>query len=143
MKKTIILCATLTVFIFSTCSEKMCKDENCAKSKSTIEQTSMTLPDTATLVCKLTSAELMKRSEELKATLFEDYEKLNETEDAVELVYADSKKYAPLLVEFINSERECCPFFTFTLKFEPNSEKVSITIGGSPRIKEMIKSFME
>jgi hypothetical protein len=84
----------------------------------------------------------MKRSEELKATLFKEYEKINELPEAIEVIYADGKKYAPLLVEFINSERACCPFFTFDLKFEPNSDKISLTVGGSPRIKEMVKSFI-
>lgn len=135
MKKYLILIAA-TVFSLSACGQKSCKDKCCAKSANVLTK------DTTALVCKLTSEEQMKRSEELRATVFKKYEKINETADAVELIYSDSKKNAPMLVEFITTERVCCPFFTFDLKFLPNSDKVSLTIGGSPKIKEMIKSLM-
>lgn len=138
MKNTFIWFAVTGLLSLASCGQKFDGHKNSSDSTKTSAKN-----DTAALVCKLTSEEKMKRSEELKNTLFKEYEKLNEFPEAVELVYADAKKYAPLLVEFINSERDCCPFFTFNLKFEPNSEKVSLTIGGSARIKEMIKSMME
>jgi hypothetical protein len=140
MKKTLMLSIAVTALCFSACGQKSGKDKCCSKKNSTITTTAST--DTTTLVCKLTTEEQMKRSEELKATVFKKYEKLNEFPDAVELVYSDSKKYAPMLVEFINSERACCPFFTFDLKFLPNSDKVSLTIGRSPKIKEMVKTLI-
>jgi hypothetical protein len=129
----------LTIVSFTSYGQKSCED-NCSKKKKSDATTTTQNP--APLSCKMTSVEQMKRSEELKATLFKKYDKLNESPDAIELVYADGKKYSPLLIEFINSERVCCPFYTFDLKFEPNSEKVSLIIGGSPQIKEMAKSMI-
>ena len=126
-------------YYFTSGKQKLCKEKDCCKENKSVAASD---GETTALVCTLTSEEQMKRSEELKATIFKEYEQLNESADAVELVYSDSKKYAPILVEFINSERACCPFFTFDLKFLPNSEKVSLTIGGSPRIKEMIKTLI-
>lgn len=160
MKKIAILTAMLALFGFSASAQHACKGNCCGKKqtmatttetknvacskcgKTTCDTKCMASSDTTSLVCKLTSEQQMKRSEELKATVFNKYEKLNETADAVELVYSDSKKYAPMLVEFINSERDCCPFFAFDLKFLSNSDKVSLTIGGSPKIKEMIKTLI-
>ncbi len=143
MKKILILSAITALFYLSACGQKACSGKGCCKSTTLSTTTQSTaISDTTALVCKLTSEEQMKRGELLKKTVFKEYEKLNELPDGVELIYTDGTKYAPLLVEFINSERACCPFFTFNLKFEPNSDKVALTVGGSPRIKEMIKTLI-
>jgi hypothetical protein len=141
MKKIIIISLVIMAFAFSACGQKSCS-EKCSKDKKTT-QTNNSQSDTTNLVCKLTTEEQMKRGEELRSTVFKEYEKLNEFPEAVELVYADGKKYSPILVEFINTERACCPFFTFDLKFLPNSDKVSLTIGGSPKIKDMVKTLIK
>jgi hypothetical protein len=135
MKKHLSL---LSIFIICISCNQLCADKNC----STKSKASNTISDTA-LVCKLSPDAKLERVEKLRETVFKGYEKMNELPDAIELVYSDGKKYAPLLVEFINSERDCCPFFTFNIKFEPNSEKVSLTVGGSAKIKEMIKGIMK
>ena len=59
--------------------------------------------------------------------------------DAIEYVFADSKKYAPLLLEFMTIERDCCPSAAMNLKFEPNSSRVSLILGGSQKLKERYK----
>lgn len=138
MKKYIIISGIIALFYISACGQ-ICKDKACTTaSKATTSKT-----DSVALVCKLTPEQQQKRSEELRNTVFKKFEKLNELPDAVELIYSDAKTYAPVLVEFITTERACCPFFTFDLKFEPNSDKVALTIGGSAKIKEVIKSMIK
>jgi hypothetical protein len=142
MKKYLAI-ALLALALFSTaCKNKVCNDKNCMNpDKKTMAANGQ--PDTASLTCKLSTQAQLERSETLRATLFSKYEKVNETSDAMEFVYADSKKYAPTILEFISTERECCPFVTFNMHWEPNSDKVSLSIGGSPRIKEMLKTLIK
>ena len=139
MKKYILLSGIVALFYLSACGKSLCKDEACSSGAKTATSQMDSIP----LVCKLTPEQQQKRSEELRNTVFKKYEKLNELPDGVELIYSDAKTYAPILVEFITTERACCPFFTFDLKFEPNSDKVALTIGGSAKIKEVIKSMIK
>jgi hypothetical protein len=143
MKNIIIMTVLIAVFGISACGKKVCKDNCSIDNTQKRANMSVNKADTTNLVCKLTTEEQMKRGEELRNTVFKEYEKLNEFPEAVQLVYSDSKKYAPILVDFINTERACCPFFTFELKFEPNSDNVSLTIGGSPKIKELVKALLK
>lgn len=131
----VILVVTFVCYFTSCGNKRICNDASCGPAAN--EKT-----DTASLTCKLTNAEQAAREEKLRATVFSKYEKINETDDALELIYADGKQYAPILLDFIITERECCPFFTFNMKFEPNSNKVSLIIGGSPKMKEMLKKLL-
>ena len=91
------------------------------------------------IVCKPITDKQMKRMEILEPVIFKQYEKIIELPDAIEYVFADSKKYAPLLLEFMTIERDCCPSAAMNLKFEPNSSRVSLILGGSQKLKERYK----
>jgi hypothetical protein len=91
------------------------------------------------IVCKPITVEQMKRMEILEPIVFKQYEKVIELPDAMEYVFADSKKYASILLEFMTIERDCCPSTTMSLKFEPSSSKVSLILGGSQKLKERYK----
>lgn len=88
------------------------------------------------IVCKPITAEQMKRMEILEPVVFKQYEKVIEWPDAIEYIFSDSKKYAAILFEFMTIERGCCPSAAISLKFEPNSTKVSLILGGSQKLKE-------
>lgn len=91
------------------------------------------------IVCKPITAEQMKRMNILEPIVFKQYEKVIELPDAMEYVFADSEKFASILFEFMTIERDCCPSATISLKFEPNSSKVSLILGGSQKLKERYK----
>jgi hypothetical protein len=43
------------------------------------------------------------------------------------------------VAEFIEYERLCCPFFTFTVEVEPNHGAIWLRLTGSQEIKQFIK----
>lgn len=45
--------------------------------------------------------------------------------------------------QFIANERLCCPFFTFTLRIEPNQSAVWLTLTGDDAVKEVAASVMD
>lgn len=95
------------------------------------------------LTCKLTSDELVQREAQLKKEIFSKIKKTRELEDGFEFEFHEDAAFSSRLVEFINLERDCCPFFTFTLTFEPQAGAVKVKIGNSKEIREMIKSELE
>jgi hypothetical protein len=44
------------------------------------------------------------------------------------------------LAEFVTLERRCCAFFDFALDVPAGASQVRLTIGGSPHVKEFLRS---
>ncbi|MCW3072540.1 MAG: hypothetical protein JWO44_2430 [Bacteroidetes bacterium] len=95
------------------------------------------------LTCTLTSDELVKREAQLKEEIFSKVKDTKELEDGFEFSFHEDAAFAAKLVEFINLERDCCPFFTFTLTFAPKGGEISVKIGNSKEIKEMLRTEMQ
>jgi hypothetical protein len=95
------------------------------------------------LACKLTNKELAKREGELKKVIFSKAQKITENNDSYELVFKESEDFSLKLVEYINLERQCCPFFTFSMTFEPQEGIVKLKIGESSEIKNLLKTELK
>ncbi len=93
----------------------------------------------AQIACKLTDEEQQKRREELSRKLFSGREKINELEDGYEFVFPGGAEWATEVVRFVVLERECCPFFTFELVFEPHEGPISVRMRGPEGAKELIE----
>ena len=50
-------------------------------------------------------------------------------------------EWAEKLTDFIRSERQCCPFFVFELKFEPEQGPIRMSIRGGDGVKEFLEGF--
>jgi hypothetical protein len=46
------------------------------------------------------------------------------------------------VVAFIAAERQCCPFFTFTLEVTPAQGPIWLRMTGAPGVKELIQSTL-
>lgn len=90
------------------------------------------------IACKLTDAEQGKRREELSREIFSGCEATNELDDGYEFVFPAGADWVQKLVHFVVSERECCPFFTFEMIFEPGGGPVSLRVRGSEGTKEFL-----
>ena len=91
------------------------------------------------IACKLTNEEQQKRREALSRKLFSGYERTNELEDGYEFVFPGGAEWATEVVHFVGLERECCPFFTFELIFEPYGGPISVRMRGPEGAKELIE----
>lgn len=92
---------------------------------------------TPIIACKLNSAEQVQRSRQIKKELFSKSSKVTELADGFEWEFRASEETAEQLVKFVNFERDCCAFFTFTLIFSPNKENTKLQITGE---KEILRS---
>jgi hypothetical protein len=61
--------------------------------------------------------------------------------DGYEFAFAGNAEWVGKLVDFLSSERICCPFFAFELIFEPRSDLGSIwlRVRGAEGVKEFIE----
>ena len=102
------------------------------------------MPDTqqeaeaVALACLLTGKDLAARSEVVRP-LMASYQKLQELEDGYALQFPGESEWIQRVVTFIAEERECCPFFTFELHYEPNLGPIWLRLRGSAEIKALLR----
>lgn len=91
------------------------------------------------IACKLSGDELAERGEEV-GDVFQAVEQVRELADGYAFRFPGSAEAATRLLEFTLAERNCCPFFTFELVFEPNEGPIWVRLRGSEGVKEFVAS---
>jgi hypothetical protein len=90
------------------------------------------------VACTLSAAELRERGADVVAPLFARAQRLQETPDGYCFAFPAEAGGVRDLLEFILSERDCCPFFTFELAFPSPHESVWLTLRGGEGVKEFV-----
>jgi hypothetical protein len=75
-------------------------------------------------------------------TIFTEYAEARELPDGYALRYAGDDAWAESLVAFVIHERGCCPFFTFTLTFEPNHGAIWLHLTGNGEVKGFVEQMI-
>jgi len=96
------------------------------------------IPTEAPIACSLSAEALAQRRDSVLQELIEGQQELQELEDGYALRFLSEEIWATRLLSFISSERECCPFFTFALVFEPQTGPIWLQISGPEGTKEML-----
>ncbi|MCW3127345.1 MAG: hypothetical protein JWO03_3003 [Bacteroidetes bacterium] len=105
-----------------------CADPNCESNKS------------ATLACKLTSAEMRERKSTVIASLQKQMLEKKELADGYAFRFAGTDCVVDELTEFIKTERQCCDFFTFNLSVKGDHSAAWLELRGPEGAKEFIKT---
>jgi hypothetical protein len=92
------------------------------------------------IACNLSDSERATRGEEITQNLFKHVQQVKELADGYAYRFPAGKEWAGKLMEFILAERDCCPFFTFELVFEPNPGPLWLRLRGGQGVKEFIAS---
>lgn len=92
------------------------------------------------IACRLSDPDLAERRRELARDVFGGALRVDDLEDGYGFVFPGSAGWATRLVEAINAERACCPFFTFGLHFEPGGGTILLRVRGPEGTKEFVKS---
>jgi hypothetical protein len=92
----------------------------------------------AAIACALLGREFEERKEAITRDLFAHTEQIDELPDGYRLPPEDPGP--PKILEFITTERQCCPFFTFELTFESNGGPLWLRLRGSEEIKAFIRA---
>ncbi len=91
------------------------------------------------IACCLSETDLAQRRDDLSGTIFAHVQQVRELTDGYALRFPGTDDWANNLIAFINSERACCPFFTFSLIFEPDHGPIWLHIRGPDGTKEFIE----
>jgi hypothetical protein len=91
------------------------------------------------IACGLSGWEHRERLEELSHELFSGCLHIKEFADGYEFVFPGGAEWTERLVGFAVSERECCPFFTFEVLFEPGGGPISLRVRGPEGAKDFIR----
>ena len=98
-------------------------------------------PDLASdlpVACTLSAAELRARGEDVVEPLFARAQRMEETPGGYRFAFPAEADGVRELLEFVLSERDCCPFFTFELSFPSPHESVWLTLSGGEGVKEFV-----
>jgi hypothetical protein len=93
--------------------------------------------DTLPIACSLSSEELETRGEDV-ARLFALVEEVEELTDGYSFRFPAQRDLSARLLDFVLFERECCPFFTFELRFEPGLGPTWLSLRGPEGVKQFV-----
>lgn len=91
------------------------------------------------MICKHTTAELNHRKETVLASLKAKVLERKELEDGFAFRFEGSDAVLDELNTFIQSERQCCPFFTFGLSVSGEPSEAWLSLTGPDGVKEVIR----
>ena len=90
------------------------------------------------IACNLSAEDLRARGEGVVGPLFARARHIEETADGYCFAFPAEADGARELLEFILSERACCPFFTFELAFPSPHQLLWLTLRGGEGVKEFV-----
>lgn len=102
-----------------------------------------TKPSTEALpiACSLSNEGLARRQEEIAGSIFNEAHEITDLSDGYGFRFEGPDDRAHRLIDFILTERECCPFFTFELRFEPVGGSIWLHLRGSSEIKTYVENM--
>ncbi len=83
------------------------------------------------------------RKEAIARDLFAHVDRVEELPDGFGFRFPAADPWAAKALEFIDVEKECCPFFTFELAFEPDGGPLWLRLRGSDEIKAFVRTDLK
>ncbi|WIG57901.1 MAG: hypothetical protein OJF49_000646 [Ktedonobacterales bacterium] len=93
------------------------------------------------IACNLTASELRARGDEI-ASLFDHVLHMRELPDGYSFAFPGETSQAQALLDFIITERACCPFFTFELTFPSPHQAVWLDVRGGVGVKDFVRDTL-
>jgi hypothetical protein len=93
------------------------------------------------ILCRLPEPELRTRRDELVKSLGPRLQRLEEFSSGYRLRFPPDQ--AGALLELIQFERNCCPFFTFSLTFEEMQGALWFSVSGPEGTKDFLKPLLD
>jgi len=91
--------------------------------------------------CNLIEDDLLERKKLLKETIFSKVLKKEESLNGYIYYFNDDPNLLESVLEHIQIEKACCPFFKFDISILPFNNGFALQISGSEDAIEMIKDF--
>lgn len=94
------------------------------------------------VACQLPGPEQAQRWQDVADNLWSAVQQLRELDDGYAARFPGDAAYAARLLAFIEHERQCCPFFIFTLVFEPAEGPIWLYVQGPEGTKLLVKEWL-
>lgn len=94
------------------------------------------------IACRLTTPALRARERVLQRELASGIRETRELPDGYALRFPGEATWLATLAEFIRFERECCPFFTFELRCEPQHGPLWLHLRGPEGAKAFVAMLL-
>ncbi len=91
--------------------------------------------------CSLTNEELLERKKYLKDEIFNKIVKKDEIQNGFVYYFNDDPILLNYVLEFIQKEKTCCPFFKFDISILPFNKGFAMKISGSEEALNFLKDF--
>jgi hypothetical protein len=101
------------------------------------------MDDETRIGCNLVGREFAERKEAITRDLFGHAERVEELRDGFAYRFPAGDPWPAKALAFIAAEKECCPFFTFELVFEPNGGPLWLRLRGSDQIKAFVRAELD
>jgi hypothetical protein len=98
--------------------------------------------NTTPIACTLDMNSQGERHEEIKEQLFSRQLSVEELPDGYAYRFPGEPEIMQRLAEFVLFERQCCPFFTFELIFEPDQGPATLRLRGPAGTKEFLEGML-
>ena len=94
------------------------------------------------IICDLTVFSPATRKEMAAKVpgLFEKVQTVHELSDGFEFQFPNEPGIFLALADFVEHERQCCPFFHFTLRVPPNAGPLSLRMTGGEGVKAYVEA---
>ena len=96
-------------------------------------------PNQEVIACLLTEREQALRAEAAHQELFPGIVEIEELPDGYGYRFPTTEEWTAKVMAVVAAERQCCPFFTFELVFEPHGRALWLRFRGSAAIKEFVR----
>ena len=93
------------------------------------------------LQCSLTSEELVERKQQLKHQVLSKKLKREKSPSGIVYFFDDDKELLNSIFEFVQKEKECCPFFKFDVSILPFEKGMALQISGSEEALQFFEDF--
>jgi hypothetical protein len=103
-----------------------------------METTGRTDAGGAAIGCALVGRDFAERKEAIARDLFAHADGVEELADGYGWRFPAAEPWATRALEFVLSERRCCPFFAFELALEPHDGPLWLRMRGGPEAKAFV-----
>lgn len=91
--------------------------------------------------CSFIGDDLMERKKVLKKELFSEVQKREETTEGIIYYFKDDAHLLESVMEHVQIEKRCCPFFQFDISILPFNQGFALKISSSEEALKMMKNF--
>ena len=99
--------------------------------------------DSTAIVCSLTEPKLIERKALLKREIFSKVIESKESDYGYIYFFKDENDLLEKLSKFIIEEQKCCPFFTYNISIQSNTNGIALEIAGPIGAKMLLRNIMD